>query len=328
MCDYCVVWVGYKLVDYKKLCPAVSIVVNCRNSERYLLDSLKSINAQTYSDWEIILFDNASTDNTSNICKGWDNRLRYFASNTPLPLAAARNMALDQCRGSYIAFLDSDDLWIPNKLETQIMLFSKYKVSLIYTNCLRFSNNGNSSVMFGKNEIMPIGFCFNDILQKYCLVLSSVIIRKDFLKGVELYFDEKLEVAEEAELFLRIAYAHSIGYSRQILTHYRVHLESESWRKSKYFWVEAQYIIDKFRRTLPDFHINSSSQAAKYLNSARFGYAVSMWFRGENKLSRNELRNIRPISLKILLTMLMTFFPFFIAKIIIQIRYRHIYPSN
>ena len=104
--------------------PLVSIIMNCWNCEKYLREALDSVYAQTYPHWEIIFWDNASTDQSGEMARSYDHRLRYFKGEVTIPLGAARNKALEQAKGEFIAFLDCDDAWLPEKLEKQIPLFA------------------------------------------------------------------------------------------------------------------------------------------------------------------------------------------------------------
>ena len=95
----------------------VSVIVNCKNSEKYLKECIDSILNQTYSNFEVIIVNNQSTDNTKNIISAYsDNRIRYYETTKSLPLGAARNFAIEMSAGYFIAFLDSDDIWYKNKL--------------------------------------------------------------------------------------------------------------------------------------------------------------------------------------------------------------------
>ena len=85
--------------------------MNCHNGEKFLSESLSSILNQTYNNWEIIFFDNASNDKSREILKNYnDKRIKYFKNNKLVDLYKARNLAVDQCSGEYISFLDTDDL--------------------------------------------------------------------------------------------------------------------------------------------------------------------------------------------------------------------------
>ena len=98
----------------------VSVIINCHNSEKYLEETLKSVVTQTYKKWELIFYDNKSTDNSFKIFKSFkEKRFRYFKSKRFKKLGEARKDALLKARGDYIAFLDADDIWKKNKLNIQ-----------------------------------------------------------------------------------------------------------------------------------------------------------------------------------------------------------------
>ena len=99
----------------------VSIIMPAYNTEQYITDTINSILEQTYSNWELIIVDDCSTDNTAQIIKTFDdNRIRYIKSDTHKGAGACRNRALKEAEGKWVAFLDSDDLWHPQKLEKQL----------------------------------------------------------------------------------------------------------------------------------------------------------------------------------------------------------------
>ena len=101
--------------------PLVSVVINCYNGEEFLRDTIDSVINQTYSNWELIFWDNQSTDSTSEIVKSYrDDRIRYFYAPYHTPLGEARNNAINNVKGGYLTFLDSDDLWHPDFLEKGI----------------------------------------------------------------------------------------------------------------------------------------------------------------------------------------------------------------
>ena len=108
--------------------PLVSIIMNCYNGEKFLHEALDSIINQTYKNWELIFWDNQSTDNSSFIVQSYkDQRIKYFFSKKHTLLYEARNMAIEKSEGEYLAFLDVDDYWDSAKLEKQMNL-KKFKL--------------------------------------------------------------------------------------------------------------------------------------------------------------------------------------------------------
>ena len=110
--------------------PLVSVLMNCHNCEKYLTEAIDSVYNQTYKNWEIIFWDNASADSSGNIAKSYDKKIRYFLNKNKVILGEARFQASQQVNGDLIAFLDCDDKWMPDKLEKQINYFrTKRKVT-------------------------------------------------------------------------------------------------------------------------------------------------------------------------------------------------------
>ena len=116
--------------------PLISIIMNCYNGEKYLQEALDSVINQTYKNWELIFWDNQSTDKSVNIIHSYnDNRIKYFYSKKHTLLYEARNLAIEKSQGGYLAFLDVDDYWDLTKLEKQMLVFSKNpEVAIVYSN--------------------------------------------------------------------------------------------------------------------------------------------------------------------------------------------------
>ena len=120
----------------------VSIIMNCHNGERYLKESLKSVLNQSYRNWELIFFDNASTDKSKYIFNTFtDSRFKYFFSKKKINLYKARNLAIKETKGNFIAFIDVDDLWEKKNMLFHILIVliflkkTKKKKYLLKKNC-------------------------------------------------------------------------------------------------------------------------------------------------------------------------------------------------
>ena len=117
--------------------PLVSVLINCFNGEKYLSQAVESVITQTYKNWEIVFWDNQSSDSSAEKFQQYakkDDRLRYFYSSKHTLLYEARNLAIKKTRGEFIAILDADDWWHPQKLEMQIPCFKDKKVGMVYSN--------------------------------------------------------------------------------------------------------------------------------------------------------------------------------------------------
>ena len=203
--------------------PKVSIIMNCLNCSKYLKEAIDSVYSQTYDDWEIIFWDNASTDNSAEIVKNYDDKLRYFCSDVTVPLGHARNFAIEKARGEYIAFLDCDDAWLPNKMELEMAVFEAYSdVMLVYSNCYIVNSDGNviKTVFDSPN---PRGYIFNELLSNYNFIpLLTAVVNKKVLIESGL-FKKEYNTSADYDLFLKVTSKYLADYVDVPLAKYRVH---------------------------------------------------------------------------------------------------------
>lgn len=290
--------------------PLVSVVINCYNGDRYLREAIDSVYAQTRQDWEIVFFDNASTDTSGEIASSYDSRLRYFRSSATLPLGAARNAALERCRGKFVAFLDSDDLWHPQKLEKQIPLFTDSEIGLVFSNNILFTTDGAQRLNFRSRKDYAVGRCFGRLLRSYFLAIPTVIVRREALKELEEWFDPNFSVCEEVDLFLRVAYHWKMAMCEESLAAYRVHAESETWCKSEKFLAESLLIVDKFGALFPDFDRRYQKEARGMLDRAYWGHAVFCWKIGQIAKAQRAVFAISRAGAKTWLFLFLAFVPY------------------
>ena len=122
----------------------VSIIMPSHNNGQYVVETIRSVQAQTYQNWEIVFVDDASTDNTEEIVKALgEPRIRYFKNDTNRGAAHSRNKALREAKGRWIAFFDSDDLWEPEKLEHQIRFMEDHDYHFSYHDYIEIDFEGN-----------------------------------------------------------------------------------------------------------------------------------------------------------------------------------------
>src|SRR5581483_3112310 len=165
------------------MAPKVSVIINCLNGEKFLRAAIDSALAQTFEDREIILWDNASTDSTSEIGRQYGDKLRYFRGAKTVPLGAARNRAMAEAHGEIVAFLDADDLWLPSKLAKQVPLFCDPNVGLVFTDAIYFNQAGKEKALYG-SRLPRTGQVFRSLLTGYQLCLSTTAIRRRALDGL------------------------------------------------------------------------------------------------------------------------------------------------
>ena len=161
--------------------PSVSIITPCYNSQNYLDKMISSIVSQTFDSWELIVVDDCSTDKSINVIKKFlkkDNRIKFFKLTKNSGAAVARNNSINNSKGKYIAFIDSDDLWEMNKLHEQLFFMKDNNIHFSFTAYIIIDDNGNST---GKtvDSSQTGSFSYKDMLaKKATLGCSTVMLNK------------------------------------------------------------------------------------------------------------------------------------------------------
>ncbi len=156
--------------------PLVSIIIPAFNAARFIRATLESVQAQTYTNWEALVVDDCSQDNTYEIVKelaNIDNRIRCFQLTENSGPAIARNTAIATATGRYIAFLDSDDLWLPQKLDRQLLFMQAYDIAFSYTQYRRISESGDTC---SKLISVPDQIQYWNLLKNTAVTTSTVVI--------------------------------------------------------------------------------------------------------------------------------------------------------
>jgi glycosyltransferase involved in cell wall biosynthesis len=207
--------------------PAVSIIIPTYNRAHLIDRSIKSVLAQTYRDFELIIVDDGSADNTEQVVRSYnDQRIRYLKHPKNRGVSAARNTGIKAAAGSYIAFQDSDDEWLPRKLEKQMALFEEDKkgdLGLVLCEYLvlekeRETHSAPNISNLDYEQLISHPGAFNEGPSRF-------LLKRD-LTAAELYFDEKLRACEDWDFLLRISHICRIDYVKEVLVKYIIHNES------------------------------------------------------------------------------------------------------
>ncbi len=299
--------------------PKVSVLMNCYNGEAYLKEAIDSIYAQTFQDFEIIFWDNCSTDGSLDITLNYDSRLRYFRGEKNVPLYAARNLALAKTEGEIIAILDVDDIWMPTKLERQLPLFDNPKVGLVYSDTY-FLKDGKIIGQFFKNRSPKRGNVFNQLFtSNYFLSLETVMFRKKVLEEWSYAFDDRFNHIGDADLFRRIALNWEVDFINRPLAYWRVHAKSLSWAHAHGFYKETKKLIDVYLEIIPDFA--TKYKRAHYLlkKEAAIGEAKEYMAKGQGPKATSLLLPYFP-SIKPMILAMMGLAPTIVSKKILESR--------
>lgn len=164
----------------------VTIVTPTWNSERYILDTIKSVQAQTYSYWEMIIVDDCSTDRTIEIIQkvaDEDGRIRLLRQDKNMGAARARTRAMQEGTGRYVAYLDADDIWKSDKLEKQVKFMQQQKIGFSCTSYEVINNDGKplNKYIHMLPKVNYVGFLTNNLLQTVGIMVDTGIVEKKYL---------------------------------------------------------------------------------------------------------------------------------------------------
>lgn len=204
--------------------PQVSVIIPTHNRAKLLRNAIVSVLNQTFQDFEILVVDDASQDNTPEVVAGFqDERIKYFRHDNNKGGSAARNTGIHNSSCDYIAFLDDDDEWLPEKLSKQmeLLLASGPRVGAVYTGCIDVDISTGQVV--GKQIPERRGNLSQHLLATNCVgSASSVLLKKESLHRVGL-FDESLPCSQDYDLWIRIAKEYLFECVRLPLFKYSVH---------------------------------------------------------------------------------------------------------
>lgn len=210
--------------------PQVSVVVNVLNGGAFISTALASILSQSLTDLEVVVWNNGSTDDTEEVVRSFqDPRVRMFGHSLVVPLYEARNLAISKCRGDFIAFLDADDWWRPDKLERQVSQFSP-GVGAVYSNFLVANEIASSTRLYTKRGL-PEGQIYSELLRRYRVGLLTLVVRREIFEKHR--FDPNLEIIGDFDFVMRLARETEFRCVQEPLAWSRIHGANESERKKR-----------------------------------------------------------------------------------------------
>lgn len=203
----------------------VSVILPAYNAESFIFDAIDSVLTQTYKNLELIIIDDGSTDNTASIISNYKG-IRYLHQQNS-GAATARNHGISVAKGKFIAFIDADDLWLPEKIEEQVNFLNQFEYQWCY--CDSYFSWFDSGKSIGRLSSAQ-GKYHNDVLipyisGKFSIPLPSTLIRANVLEEIGC-FDESLRTEEHTDLWARIAIKYPIGFIDQPLVEIRKRFDS------------------------------------------------------------------------------------------------------
>ena len=289
--------------------PKVSINLCCYNSEKYLRETLDSIVKQTYKDWELIIINDGSSDSTEAIIyeyikQGYPIAYHYQRNKG---LAFSRNKALELSQGKYVAFIDHDDLWLPDKLEKQASILEKRpEIDFLYGNY--FIKRGSRETLALRKQ-PPQGDVFERFLYQYPVAILTTMVRREALERMDNLFDENLNLAEEYDLFMRLLYKSEAVYLDEPLAVYRTHPGMSSIRFMEKWPDEIEYIIRKFGSLYHNFENDYSAVLKKCRLELEYLRAKIYMKQGNLRFARRQIAPYRFLNLRYFFLYIFSYMP-------------------
>ncbi|MDD5680055.1 MAG: glycosyltransferase [Candidatus Omnitrophica bacterium] len=224
----------------------ISVIIPTYNRANYICNAIDSVLAQTYKDFEIIVVDDGSTDNTKEILRQYDDKIRYFYQDNR-GVSVSRNKGMREANGEYVAFLDSDDIWMPNKLERQISYMdSNPDIGLTYSFARYYSKDEN----YEKIRPKSIAITIKDMIETDAVLpTSTVMLRKKCLDCVG-FFDESMFGMEDFDFWFRVAERFPINFISDIMVHVRsfdVNLSNQNEKMWSGYIAVYNKLIQKYK---------------------------------------------------------------------------------
>jgi glycosyltransferase involved in cell wall biosynthesis len=269
--------------------PAASVIMPCYNAAKFVRQSVAAILRQTFEDLELIVVDDASTDNSVELLRDMasrDARIRLFVHGGNLGVSRSRNDALRAARGEYIAFCDADDVWKPEKLKFQIGLLSRHpSYDLAYCDSEIIDETGApTGQLFGgqfpppKN---PSGDLFEALTITNFINTQTVLIRRASL-GDHLFFDEDIRCGEDWWFWIRFSRNHRFLYETRPLAEYRVHPQNTIFAKKRGFRIDRWKVCKRNLRAHTDMPVRLQALLWYYMG-------MELSFLGRRRLARKFL---------------------------------------
>jgi glycosyltransferase involved in cell wall biosynthesis len=235
--------------------PEVSIIMNIFNGAATLREALQSALDQTFTDWELIAWDDRSSDDSAVIVASFhDPRIRYFLAPEPMSLGKARDAAMKKAQGEWLAFLDQDDIWLPRKLELQLALADSPSVGMIYGRTLVFYPDGSQRDhdYFHEFEPLPEGEVLPELLGRGCFVaMSSALLRRSAVQEAGS-IPEFVRVTPDYFLYVSVCSRYATRALQEVICRYRIHAENMTVRYRRETLAETLLLVEGGRSRLSE----------------------------------------------------------------------------
>ena len=266
--------------------PTVSVIMPAYNRAHLVGQSIQSVLDQTFRDFELIVVDDGSTDDTEQTVGQFsDSRIRYIYQDHK-GIGAARNTGLRKAQGRYLAFLDSDDVWLPNLLEVEVPILEEHPaIGVVYAKAQAMDKYGKPMSQFrGAPQKYP-GDAFKSALYGDFLSIQAILVRRECCDRAGP-FDETLVAREDWDMWIRIARYYRLVHVDKVLARFRRHDDQRTGANSEYFAEVAESGLRVLSKVFSDTNLPKDASQIKalayrnaYLETALCWLNVGAWKR-------------------------------------------------
>lgn len=265
--------------------PKVSVIIPTYNNAKYISDAVESVFNQTFKDYEIIVIDDGSIDNTKEVLKKYESKITYLHHQNNKGPSTARNTGIINSSGKFIAFLDADDIWVPNKLELQMKTISQFsEIGLLGCGAYMIDESGNiikerKVVSYSNRKLLLQDLMIRNVICGGC---SGAVIKKECFDKVGL-FDDGFRGSEDRDVWFRIAKLYEIKFLQQPLVKIRNH-ETNAHRNVEIMKCGKRKFICKHLKDMDWLHKQKaysyiySDAAGEYYDASKRGLALTNSF--------------------------------------------------
>ncbi|MCI0552129.1 MAG: glycosyltransferase [Anaerolineae bacterium] len=290
----------------------MSVIMPVYNSASYICDAINSLIAQNYSNLEIIVINDGSTDDTLSALHRYDNEI-ILIDQKNAGAAVARNRGLDCARGQYIAFLDSDDVWLPEKLRIQIAYLESHPtIGMVYSSWRCWYPDRDGQFNISRNDRQELadvsivesksGWLYDQLLFECILLTSTVVIRRSIVQQAGK-FDTRLLRGQDYDYWIRVSRLTEIVKLNAELALYRIHGNSiaKNHSNQNYEWMVVEKAIKNWGLVGPNGKAVRKIDIKKRIAQLHFGFGYEHFWAGNPIIAcESLLRSVRyrPLAIK------------------------------
>jgi len=297
----------------------VSILMNCWNGEEYLEESIESVFNQSFSDWEIVFIDNCSNDKSAEIAMSFGKKVKYYKTPYKMTLGEARAFGVDKCQSQYLMYLDVDDRYRENTVDTLFNAIHGSNYLVVYSGHRNIDSKGR---IIGKyNPLCKEGYIFDNLLRQFDIPTSSLIMNLKMYEKSGQTYDKAVVVSAEYNHYLRLAVSHKFKCINGELTDYRIHSRGLTNERAADLYKDRISTLESIIKEYPEVF-------AKYPVGFKEAYARADYYKMRDYLSLEDIFSARKIikphiflSFRYFAVYIILFMPSLVRSYIFKLKY-------